>query len=247
MSFFALKVIALLSMLWDHISRVYPPVLVLLRLFPDMSAELFEGLHHSFNYVGRIAAPIFLFSIANGYRHTGSQKKYALRLLIFACLAEYPYFLLFEIRGNILFTLFFGLLTLNMMDLGNKKRPGLGYALAALAVVLSWHFAPFEGGGRYILFILIFYLTDSWPTGQKAVLWIALYPVSRWRLLMLGLSGEIPLSNFVLNGVGPLLGVGLTLFYNGKKGLHFPGDKYIWYAAYPLHLLILGLIRANMA
>lgn len=247
MSFFTLKLIALLSMLYDHIAYLYPPVLLLPQLFPELSAELFEGLFHASHYIGRIAAPIFLFSIANGYRHTKDFKKYALRLLLFAFMAEYPYFLLFGNHGNILFTLLAGLLTLRLMDRGNEKRPGLGYALAALVVVLAWHFTLFEGNGRYILFILVFYLSDKWPTGEKALLWLFLYPASRWRLFYLWLTEGFRLSNFLLNGLGPLLGVGLTFFYNGKKGLDLPGGKYLWYILYPLHLLALGLLKTGMA
>ena len=105
MSFFALKVVALLSMLWDHATYVWP-----------------LDLPFAADYIGRIAAPIFLFSIANGYWHTRNLKRYALRLLIFACLAEYPYYLLFGFHGSIMFTLLLGLLTLKLMDWGNGKR-----------------------------------------------------------------------------------------------------------------------------
>ncbi|MCI8473782.1 MAG: hypothetical protein HFF07_00410 [Oscillospiraceae bacterium] len=243
MSSFTLKLIALLSMLYDHVAYVYPPVLLLPELFPNISAELFEGLFHASHYIGRIAAPIFLWSVAQGYRHTKNWRRYALRLLVFACLAEWPYHLLFGNHGNIIFTQLTGLLTLRLIDWGNERRPRLGYLLAALAVILSWTLSPFEGGGRYILFILAFYLTEQWPTEKKALLWLFLYPASRWRLLYLHLTEGFRLSMFLLNGLGPLLGVGLTLLYNGKKGTDRRGLKYLWYAFYPAHLLILGLIQ----
>ncbi|WP_251446414.1 TraX family protein [Vermiculatibacterium agrestimuris] len=244
MSSFTLKIIALLTMLWDHIAYVYPPALILPTLFPAISAELFEALFHASHYIGRVSAPIFLWAIAQGYRHTKDFKKYALRLLIFACLAEGPYSLLFQAHGNIIFTQLIGLLTLRAMDWGNKSRPGLGYVLAALSVFLSWHFALFEGGGRYILFILTFYLTDHWFVGKKALLWLFLYPSSRWKLLALTLSEGLRLSNFVLNGFGPLLGVGLTFLYNEKKGPDIPFVKWLWYFLYPAHLLALGLLAS---
>ena len=244
MSSFTLKIVALLTMLYDHMAWVYPPALLLPELFPHISAELFEALFHASNYIGRIAAPIFLWSIAQGYRHTRDWKRYALRLYLFACLAEWPYFLLFGDHGNILFTQLAGLLTLRLMDWGNGRRPGLGYALAASVVVLCWHFAPFEGGGRYILFILAFYLTDRWSMGKKPLLWLFLYPASRWRLLVLCVTEGMRLSNYTLNALGPLLGVGLTFFYNGKKGPDRPGLKYLWYLFYPAHLLLLGLIAS---
>lgn len=243
MSAFALKLIALLSMLYDHIAWVYPPALLLPELFPDISPELFEALFHVSNYIGRIAAPIFLWSIAQGYRHTRDWRKYALRLFVFACLAEWPYYLLFENHGNIIFTQLIGLLTLRLMDWGNGKHPRLGYALAAIVVALSWHFSIFEGGGRYILFILAFHLTDRWSVGKKALLWLFLYPSSRWKLLVLCVTEGMRFSNFTLNAFGPLLGVGLTFLYNGKKGPDRRGLKYLWYIFYPAHLLILGVIQ----
>jgi len=242
MSFFTLKFIALLSMLWDHISYAYPPILVLLTLFPSIPIEPLETLTHVFHYIGRISAPIFLWSIANGYRNTRDFKKYAFRILIFACLSEWPYYLLFESHGNVLFTYFFGLLTLRLMDWGNDKRPGAGYALAVPVVILAWCFPFFEGDGRYILFILAYYLTDHWSISKKILLWLFLYPSSRWQLLKLCLSEGLRLSIFTLNAFGPLLGVGLTFFYNKKKGPDIPGSKWLWYTAYPVHLLILGLL-----
>ena len=243
MSSFTLKIIALLTMLWDHLSYVYPPALVFLNLFPDIPEGLFDGLVHNLSYIGRISAPIFLWSISQGYRHTRNFNRYALRLLVFALLSEWPYHLLFGDHGNVLFTYLLGLLTLRVMEWGNEKRKGLGYALAVLSVILSWQFSPFEGGGRYILFILAFYLTEHWPIRKKALLWLVLYPVSRWKLLYLYFTEGLRLSMFFLNGVGPLLGVGFTFFCNGKKG-PAPWDlRYLWYASYPAHLLILGLIQ----
>ena len=250
MSFFALKIIALLSMLWDHVTYVWPLSLTLELLFFPEAAETipaFLVLQRATDYIGRIAAPIFLFSIANGYRHTRNFKKYALRLLVFACLAEWPYYLLFENHGNIIFTQLIGLLTLRLMDWGNGKHPRLGYALAAVVVVLSWHFSVFEGGGRYILFILAFYLTDHWPVRKKALLWLFLMPLSRYGLTWMVISERLFTYRWFhmwcINAVGPLLGVAFTFLYNGKKGPSFPGDKYLWYVFYPAHLLVLGLAQ----
>lgn len=253
MSFFALKIIALLSMLWDHVTYVWPLTLTVEVLFFPDAAETIPALlvlQRATDYIGRIAAPIFLFSIANGYRHTRNFKKYALRLLIFACLAEYPYYLLFGFHGNIMFTLLLGLLTLKLMDWGNGKRAGLGYLLAAGVIIAAEHFALAEGKGRYILFILTFYLTDHWPIRKKALLWLFLMPLSRYGLVWMLFSEQLFtyrwLHMLCINAVGPLLGVAFTFFYNGKKGPSFPGDKYLWYVFYPAHLLVLGLANAKI-
>lgn len=253
MSFFALKTVALLSMLWDHVTYVWPLAMTLeLLLFPN-AAETIPALlvlQRITDYIGRIAAPIFLFSIANGYRHTRSFKRYALRLLVFACLAEYPYYLLFGFHGNIMFTLLLGLLTLGLMDWGNGKGAGLGYLLAAGVVISAQYLSLTEGNGAYILFILVFYMTEHWPVKKKALLWLLLMPLSRYRLIWMFFSEQLFtwrwLHMLCINAVGPLLGVACTFFYNGKKGPSFPGDKYLWYVFYPAHLLALGLLNAGL-
>ena len=241
MSFFALKTAALLSMLWDHVTYVWPLSMVL------ENVPMILAVQRCTDYIGRIAAPIFLFSIANGYRRTRDFKKYALRLLVFACLAEYPYYLLFEFHGNIMFTLLLGLLTLRLMEWGNKKHDKLGYLLAAGVIVLSQHFNLTEGGGRYILFILVFYWTEYWPVRKKALLWLVLMPLSRYSLTWMVISERLFTDRWLhmwcLNAMGPLLGVAFTFFYNGEKGRAFPGDKYLWYVFYPAHLLALGLVK----
>lgn len=250
MSFFTLKMAALLSMLWDHVTYVWPLSMALELIFFPNAAEpipAFLILQQCTDYLGRIAAPIFLFSIANGYRHTHSFKKYALRLLIFACLAEYPYYLLFGFHGNIMFTLLLGLLTLRLMDWGNRKRSGLGYVLAAGSVVFAQCLDLTEGGGHYILFILIFYWTENWSIPKKALLWLFLLPLSRYRLAWMIISENLFTDRWLhmwfINAIGPLLGAALTFSYNGKRGFTFPGDKYLWYVFYPAHLLVLGLIQ----
>lgn len=254
MSFFALKTVALLSMLWDHVTYVLPLAMTVEAIFLPDAAETVPALmvlQRATDYIGRVAAPIFLFSIANGYRHTRNFKKYALRLLVFACLAEYPYYLLFGFHGNIMFTLLLGLLTLRLMDWGNGKRAGLGYVLAAEIVIAAEYLALTEGGGRYVLFILVFYLSEHWPVRKKALLWLFLMPLSRYKLIWMFFSERLFTYRWFhmlcINALGPLLGAACTFFYNGKKGPAFPGDKYLWYVFYPAHLLILGLISAGLS
>ncbi|MDE6897971.1 MAG: conjugal transfer protein TraX [Lawsonibacter sp.] len=253
MSFFTLKLVALLSMLWDHLAYVWPLALTVeVLFFPEVSETIpaLLVLQRAADYIGRIAAPVFLFSIANGYRHTRNFKKYALRLLIFACLAEYPYYLLFGFHGNIMFTLLLGLLTLRLVDWGNGKRDKLGYVLAAGVIAAAQYFSLTEGNGSYILFILVFYWTENWSIPKKALLWLFLMPLSRYKLIWMFFSEQLFTYRWFhmlcLNALGPLLGVAFTFCYNGKKGAAFPGDKYLWYIFYPTHLLLLGLAQQTL-
>lgn len=255
MTYTALKLIALASMLLDHLTDSFSvPVQIFLwdTFFPDSASTpaILLALQSALHYIGRIAAPIFLWSVAQGFRHTRSRRRYALRLLLFALLSQIPYLMAnrlwtggvltdYEIGGSILFTLLAGLLTLCLYERCRALHPALGYAAAAAAVVLG-EFLPTEGGGRYILFILLFYLTDRWPIPRRALLWLLILPLSRYRMTALLLTDPGFLSTWCLNALGPFLGVALTFTYNGQPGRPLP--KYLWYAVYPLHLLLLALL-----
>lgn len=70
LSTFALKMIALIFMTIDHIGYFCRDI-------------AFVGAHYTaFRILGRIAAPIFLFTLVQGCMHTRSKPRYALRLYI---------------------------------------------------------------------------------------------------------------------------------------------------------------------
>ena len=113
---FTLKLIGIVSMLLDHIGKVFLPDQIWLQC------------------LGRLAFPIFAFGVAEGYLHTRNVKKYAIRLTIFAIISQAPYALFRIAAGNdptnlnILFTLLLGLIAIYVYD----KLPikGLGLILA---------------------------------------------------------------------------------------------------------------------
>lgn len=92
MSAFTLKLIALVTMIIDHVGAIFFPQFIWLR------------------YIGRLSMPIYAFLLVQGYMHTRNFNRYALRMGIFALLSEVPYDLLFQgtwlefQRQNILFT-----------------------------------------------------------------------------------------------------------------------------------------------
>ena len=79
------------------------------------------GGNQIFNIIGRIAFPIFAFSLNEGYFHTSNLKKYLIRLFTFAVIIQIPA-ILFKLNYpvNIFFTLFFGLLAIYILNLKNN-------------------------------------------------------------------------------------------------------------------------------
>lgn len=68
-----LKLIAIVTMLIDHIGYMFFPHIQLFRT------------------IGRIAFPIFAYQIALGYKNTSNLPKYSLRLFVFALISYLPY------------------------------------------------------------------------------------------------------------------------------------------------------------
>ena len=94
MSSFKLKLVAITTMLIDHIGVIIFPNILWLRL------------------LGRLAFPLFAFFITEGFRKTSDVKKYLQRLFILALVSQLPYWTAFGIDAglNIFFTLTLGLL-----------------------------------------------------------------------------------------------------------------------------------------
>lgn len=68
-----LKLIAIVTMIIDHIGAAFFPGVTLFRT------------------IGRIAFPIFAYQLAKGYKHTSNLAGYSTRLLIFAFISYIPY------------------------------------------------------------------------------------------------------------------------------------------------------------
>lgn len=86
MSGFILKLIAMITMLIDHVA-VY---------FQHSQSDIFS--YEAFNFmrsIGRMALPIFAFTLVIGYMHTKNKLIYIKRVHLFAILSQIPFVLAF--------------------------------------------------------------------------------------------------------------------------------------------------------
>ena len=120
----AIKLIAIVLMLGNHIAAVFLP----LGVFPW---QIISDL----GYFTAITMCCFL---VERYRHTRSRKKYALRLLVFALLSQFPWRLALVNNHNLnmLFTLLLCFLLLAGLDRVESKIGKAALALAAIALSL---------------------------------------------------------------------------------------------------------------
>ena len=218
-----LKWIAVVAMLIDHVGFL-------------LSAFAPYPVWRTMRIIGRLAFPIYCFILVEGFYHTSNIKKYLIRLGVFALASEIPFDLL--LRGtafaldyqNVFFTLFIGLLLLYLYSrfLGNVQPI---YALMTLISALCLGFLiQCDYGAEGVLIIFLFYFFRFRPVPMFLSV----------GLVMVLMGGIEP---FAIASFLPIA------FYNGESGWRPESERgrkllqYGFYVFYPLHLLILGIIR----
>lgn len=205
------------------------------------------------NYAGRIAFPIFAFQIAEGFLHTSDFKRYALRLLAFACISEIPFNLMYAgavfypFHQNVMFTLLLGLAAVRGLERAKQARTAKAAALGALGVLGAW-LAGTAGmtdyGGMGVLTVVVFYVFREVPLArlwQAASLFLLNMVFFQGLYLPVELFGhvlEVQTQGFALLALVPIW------LYGGEKGRGGRALQYGSYVFYPLHMLALHLIRS---
>ena len=215
-----LKIIAMVSMVSDHVGDLFFPGVMWLRM------------------IGRLAMPIFSFCIAEGYAHTRDKNRYLLRMGIFALFSEVPFDLAFEGKvgfghQNIMLTFFLSILALKIFDLIRGEEPRnigktvLGtlavLVMAGLALLLRADYTIFA-----VIAVFLFYVLRNRHPLVRSGVGVAFLALTRT-------MGYYCTTGFSLI---PLL------LYNGKRGR---GLKWLFYAFYPGHLLLLFVLKKLLA
>lgn len=270
MNYKQLKIFATCCMAFDHVARIFPLHRMLAPLADALwqmgcggiADWLLEDFTLYLMYIGRLAAPIFIYCVAQGFAHTSNIRRYLGRILLAAVIAQAPYAAfglaedrLYGIAGdwrktglNILFTLALALCVLAAhRELKRRRLAFLGPLAAVSATWLAMRL-DMEGGQGYIILTYVYYITRGRPRWQRALLFIPTVMLSRrglvrWAVESLGtaeLAGA--LRNCLLNVLGNYFGMLVTLSDNGEKGRAGKGFQYFCYAFYPAHFAVLALI-----
>lgn len=225
-----LKIIAMVAMTIDHLACV---------IFPNYPTDWWiVGLH----IIGRLAAPVFWFFIAEGYFYTRDWKKYALRLLGFAVVSHFAYNFAFGIpfipfktsvfnQTSVIWSLFWGLIALVIKDC-SKLREWQKTVIILVILAIS-----FCSDWSCIAVLAIMEISTNRGNFKKQMtgmmIWCVMYAVIYF-IFINPVYGVIQL--FVA------LNIPLLKAYNGQRG-SWKGMKYLFYVYYPLHLIICGIIR----
>lgn len=208
-----IKLIAIIIMLMDHITIAFFPEKII------------------FIKIGEIAFPLFAFCIAEGFHYTKDKKKYFLNLFGFAIISEVCFDLglygkIYWFHQNVLFTMSIAVLLLIIYEKIMKSKKftnDIKVALICTSLSIS-------------LMISLVMFTDHTMYG---ILLIFIYYILRDKPLI-----KFPLAALLLFIVFPykfaLISIPILLLYNGKRGFNL---KYFFYSFYPVHLLIIAIVR----
>ena len=224
----AIKYIVVIAMVMDHTASCLGGRIPVLG----------EGILHFF---GRMVAPVMAFFIAEGFMHTRDLKKYRRRIGLFALLSWLPCIFLFV-----------GFDVVREKPFFLVAQSILASFYLALVALGAWYSDKYKKATKILIVVgvcLLSLVTDMVITGVLAPLFHCVFRENRVkRYIALCLSYlVIAIPMFMSVGwsafglfLAPLL---LIFCYNGQAGKKSTFHKWFFYIFFPVHLIILGIIR----
>jgi hypothetical protein len=208
-----LKWIAIITMTIDHVGAILYPEFTVLRI------------------IGRLSFSLFAYLLILGMENTRNIRNYFIRLFIFAFISQTPFFLALNSGPfdslNIFFTLSSGLLFVYLL-----KKNSVFVVIPLLASLIL----PFDYGIYGVAVIGCMYiLKKDTKFGVFSLVLLNMLFLVPWSIQFLSISA-IPLILLHKNGL-------LTLTKD-SEGYTIPvWRKYAFYIYYPLHLILLYIIK----
>lgn len=258
----ALKILALVFMLIDHIGQFIP------------------GVPVWFGWIGRISAPLFMFCVIWGFSYTLDKKNYLTRLYLFGVGMAIMNLILNKlyintgvyITNNFISTLFLvGFLILLIYK--NEKKLyiifGIWQLVSSLLCIILVEFIAIpnfydatpsymfygslfgniffiEGGIFFLVLGILLYLTRN--NKKNLIIYYSSFSVFTYLLITYFGSSHnfgfisylIPFTDYQWMMIAALP---FMLVYNRQKGV---GLKYLFYIFYPLHIAILYMVGQSL-
>ncbi|MCR5546020.1 MAG: conjugal transfer protein TraX [Lachnospiraceae bacterium] len=254
----ALKWIAIITMVIDHIGAT---VMDMYLAYSDGAYyDLVFQLDHIFRSIGRLAFPIFIFLMVEGFFYTHDRRKYFLRMLLFSIISEIPFDLAFN-QGigtdgrptftllefeyqNVFFTLTLGFLTIWLCETITNYCDNKMAACREAGQVYGGYFS-LKLIGLVVTVVGLCVLAEFMETDYNSMGVLAIFVC--YLVKKMGGSYQLMMAATVIilillapSELPALVDVALVVFYRGSKGKNI--NKWFFYLFYPLHLAILGII-----
>ena len=242
-----IKIIAIIGMALFHLIDVFYAVLPM-------------PIVYIFGAAGGLTFPIMGYFVVEGYKHTSDIKKYLLRLFAFGLLAA-PFHMLiygFGVRFNIMFSIMLCLITLLIYDRIKVKALFWIFVfpiilIASMVLIFDWVFIG-------VIVVMLYYLIKNEtlrriiPPVVGGLIWFAIARFSYIGLSLFEYMGDYAGVQSILEMwsggvysiiaaqamiIGCIAAAILLVYYNGERGKRM---KWLFYAFYPIHLAVIGLV-----
>jgi len=237
MDAYKLKWIAIIGMVLSHVVIAWWEIIPIPLAVPLAMA-------------GGLTFPIMAYFVVEGYRYTSNVRRYVFRMFVFGVISIPFHILTFRMFAfNIMFTLIVGVLCLILYD-KIKIRP-LFWLLFIFISLLTMVPVMFDWSVIGVIVILLFHIIRNEksrriiPPIVAGVYMTALTLFMAWTFthpyievhmatydFELSLASTAALGGFIASAV-------LLMKFNGERGKRM---KWFFYAFYPAHLAILGIV-----
>ena len=207
--------------------------------------------------VGRLTFPIFAFLIAEGLTHTRDAKAYRRRMLAAAILSEIPFNLMcasspiYPFHQNVLWTFLIAMYMIAMTERAKERGGGLWAAAVGIAAVilgmLLGTVAMVDYFGAGVAMVMLFYFARGRRWYHFALQAAGMYYLNvemlkglYYPVTLFGHEFEFYQQSLALLALIPIW------LYRGRQGHHSKAFRFVCYAFYPVHMLILAAVRAVM-
>lgn len=213
--------------------------IALLLMTADHYALIFHDTNHWMHAIGRVVFPVFAYLLAYNYLfRTSDPKRYLLRLLGWALVSQPVFTWAFERNWyelNILFTLFFGLLLVTLLNnaqklFGQKQLMAITLCLASMMIFLiAGYLVSYFWFGLLVILACAIYLSSP-IMPSLLLLGYCIYALNAFtESEVLGYCGLLFFPTLLLS----------SCFSNWEIRRN---SGWRFYAFYPGHLHILGML-----
>ncbi|WP_183147856.1 TraX family protein [Chryseobacterium nematophagum] len=199
-----MKILALVTMIIDHIGAIFYPHLIFLRI------------------IGRVAFVLYAFMLVEGVYHTNNIHKYIKKIFIWALLSEVPFDIAFYGtpfyfgHQNIYFTLLISILGIYYL----QRIKSFFYSIIVVLVVINVScFLNFDYSWYGTTMILAFYLLKK---------------LNAFKYIFIQTISTIATFNILGVQIFAFLGFIPILIYNGQQGKKIGAIYYSCYAIHLL-------------
>lgn len=226
-----LKLTAIIAMTIDHLTWT---------IAPGYSREWWVLLFH---IIGRITAPIMWFFIAEGFHYTKNIRRYAGRLFLLAFLSHFAYNFCFGIsfipfqksafnQTSVVWSLAWGLVLLYVMQKNKTMKDWQKMLFVAFVCLIT-----FPSDWSCVAAMAILFISANRGNFKKQIHWLMI-----WTFVYAAVYFFFIDKVYAFIQLGTCLSIPLLRIYNGERG-KWKGMGKLFYAYYPVHLLVCGVIR----